>query len=413
MKSGVMSRRLLLSGATAIGLGRFLPTHTVRAADACACLAQSQDGCQPPFSSLLLADSAATPAPALATVAVGEPGSVPTILNSDGVRFDNPAFRYLGATPVVAGDIPARGYYVRPSEQTMIWAVDIAFPDGCSVFEIATFGTGSGWFRVIADGMLAHEERSIQGPPADGNEYLIRVDFGSYLARSVRIEMTSGFWFRGFTVPPGTVVAPLDQEIGPRVIIVGDSFAEGTGAPSALEGFVSHLASFMGWIDVAAAAQGGTGYLNPGPAELNRSPFIDRAARDVIARQPNVVIVFGGLNDSGRDPAELEDAARAYYQTILDGILGVTLIVVGPIWPRSVDGYQPIIDASNAVKNAASGLATLYIDPLDPEWITGTRDDPSSGNAANLIGEDGTHPTPEGHIFIACKIATALQGVVL
>lgn len=281
-KAGVVSRRSLLSGAATLGLHRFLPARSARAADQCACLAQTPADCEPTLSSPLVAGPADAPR---ATVTIGAPNAAASIRSWDAVLIGDPAIRYLGATPVAAGNTPIRKYYLRPLEQTMIWAFDVAFPDGCSVFEIATFGSGNGWLRVIADGMLAHAERSVQGPPADGNAYLVRVDLGAYRAREIRIEMTYGFWFRGLVVPKGTAVAPVERPTGPRVVVVGDSFAEGTGAPT-LEGMVPHLASFMGWIDVGAAAMGGTGYLNPGPAELNRSPYIDRIEHDVIARLP-------------------------------------------------------------------------------------------------------------------------------
>lgn len=125
------------------------------------------------------------------------------------------------------------------------------------------------------------------------------------------------------------------------------------------------------------------------------------------------MIVYGSINDLNYPAADVGAAARAYYQTIIDRLPGVSLAVVGPVWPRAVGGYQPIIDLNRAIKEAASGLAALFIDPLDPEWITGQRKDPASGNAAVMIGEDGTHPTPEGHVFIACKIASAMMNAGL
>jgi lysophospholipase L1-like esterase len=103
------------------------------------------------------------------------------------------------------------------------------------------------------------------------------------------------------------------------------------------------------------------------------------------------------------------------------------IFALGPWWPRTPTTNDPIFTVGQAISNglACYGLGANYIDNLGPPtgaansssslsnaingpWIYGTYNAPGSGNAVNFISNDGTHPTPAGHAYLAQRLAFEL-----
>src|SRR5262249_3267572 len=151
--------------------------------------------------------------------------------------------------------------------------------------------------------------------------------------RAVRME-SWGQPFGGVGINSANHIYSPANPLGPRCIVLGDSYAEG------LLCYAQRLADLMRW-EVWSSGVGGTGYLNPGP--VGRVRFRDRVQTDVIANSPDIVIVAGGLNDNFYPPAAVQAEAEALYDTISTNLPSTKLVVAGPWWPGGSPS-QAILD---------------------------------------------------------------------
>lgn len=178
------------------------------------------------------------------------------------------------------------------------------------------------------------------------------------------------------------------------VAFLGDSYTGGSNMDSGPQArWPALVSAALNWTP-AYFAVGGSGYLAPGQGQ----PFGDRVD-ELIASQPDLVVVAGGLNDASRyKAADIGAAAGVVFQRIRDGLPGVPIVVLGPFHP---DPSPPatITAARDAIQAAASAVAgTLFVDPL-PWFAAG----------AVEIGSDNTHPTDAGHRAIADAATAAFQ----
>lgn len=197
----------------------------------------------------------------------------------------------------------------------------------------------------------------------------------------------------------------------PQVMWLGDSYAEGTGAPNMLESFPYLVAKDEGWQVGQDFAEGGTGYVNDGPQDVTGPRYrVGHFVPAAVGSKPQAIFFAAGINDrvSVEDnhdisPEQLADVALRDWLRARRMSPTTHVIVIGPWWPN---GHPtPGISAMNAaLRNAARAHGFVYIDPIGEHWITGTRDNPASGNAIRMIGPDGTHPSPAGHRYLARMI---------
>ena len=287
----------------------------------------------------------------------------------------------------------------------------VEFDTDASQFAISTLGTG-GQYRLRVNGEYIALPAS-QGPSSDGNFYWLTVSFPTSERRATRME-SLGQAFGGIALQAADHVYGPANPLGPRCIVLGDSYTEG------LLCYAQRLADLMGW-EVWSSGVGGTGYLNPGAP--GRVKFRDRVQSDVIDQNPDIVLVAGGLNDGSYDPQAVQAEAEALYSTILTNLPSTKLVVIGPWWPRG-NPPQFILDTRDAIKSAAASQGLYFIDPIvstnveqvNVGWITGTGNvatPTGDGNADYYISADGTHPTDLGHQYLATRLAAALKPLVV
>lgn len=128
--------------------------------------------------------------------------------------------------------------------------------------------------------------------------------------------------------------AAVDTGNGPRVVVVGDSWAAGLGLdrparswPSRLPGAV-HVAGFSG-----------SGF-SPRASGCGRVSFADRAPA-AIAGGADLVVVEGGLNDYDQSRA----AIRSGFRQLMRELRGYAVVVVGPASAPSRADAVPRVDA--------------------------------------------------------------------
>jgi lysophospholipase L1-like esterase len=248
-----------------------------------------------------------------------------------------------------------------------------------------------------------------QAVPNDGAGYYYYINFASAALR--RIE------FIGYNSLFGGVMTAATDSVypapvrGPRTIIVGDSFTEGSGvSTSNVNGFVQLFADAMGWDDVWGSGVGATGYLAAPGGKLT---FRQRVAADVYAYSPDVVIIAGGRNDTASTAAAVGAEAELLFADIRSNLPSALLIVTSPFWQAGPQTHDAgLIAMRDAIRTAATNNGGLFVDllemPVNPELTLGTatlHNSPSAGastfqtTAASTIMANSTIQFPNGERY--------------
>lgn len=317
-----------------------------------------------------------------------------------GVLNDRIAYRGAGGIIVAGSGFPGT-QYIKTTSLTTVPAGSPLCADimtDAPVVEVKMNGGGDK-FRVRVDGEL------VSATPItlanDGSFYFQPLTFATRAFRRISVEMSQSQKFAGFQVGPNdTVEKPAMR--GPRTIVVGDSFTEGTGATSSCMGWVRVFGEAMGWDDVWASGVGATGYVNP--ATGGKVKFRDRLTNDVVNQSPQVVVWAGGINDVGSySAATIGAEALACYQAVQAALPGVIQIVLSPFWPAGVETYtSALLDGRDAIKAAAATANTTaqpvyFVDLLEmPLGGTAAATILASGNAANATTLSATGFIPSG-----------------
>lgn len=366
------------------------------------------------------------------TVTQGIANAASVIASSVHVGAANAAYLYLGTRGGIEDDFnlfysPVYRQIGGPKEQdfyvTGPWAVEFVY-DGAEL-EVWMQGQGpTRRYRLTVVGEGYESRTGNAGPTGDGNNYLIHYDFGSARSRHLRIDFVEGCRFAGiYREASATVSAPTTPP-GNSVLVLGDSFTEGSNADTSFTAFGDRLGQYLGTRDVTMSGWGGTGYL--ADASGTRLTFRERVQEDVIDAAPDLVIVAGGINDhSVATAAAINAEADLLYADIQAGLSGVPIIVVGPFWPNG-EPVATVVETRDALRTAAVDAgARLFVDPIggtipytgtigdyyDTGWLTGTGDEGApagDGNADFYTSSDGTHPSQSGHDFLAIQIAEAI-----
>lgn len=331
----------------------------------------------------------------------------PTVVDMDGdthFRFDGtPSMSlsssfaqvpYVPASPTVAGTFGSfvpRAHFLTPYTDK----VEISFKPPQS--------TGNR-YRLWVDGQPLTVDSQALGTLTTAAEHFMLLTFPSAKVREITWENPTRNLFGGVRLASGTPKRPA-RPSGVRLAIIGDSFLDGAGGPptgaTRVETFGALLASMVGAAEWALFGIGGTGYLATDPSHgpvAGKGPYSGRVA-SVVGYAPDVVIVFGSINDLGPSGTSYSTELQAAVQGVLDGLSTIPrVIVIGPPMPpydKANNGQ--IIDyklVNEAVRAGTLFAGREFIDPLEEAatnpWIT----------AADL-GTDKVHPTFAGHIKIA------------
>lgn len=122
---------------------------------------------------------------------------------------------------------------------------------------IGTMSAAAGNLRVLVGDRIA---AVVTVPMSTGAWYYVRLTFPSSATRRIRIEGAAGA-YRGVNVTSAGELTPVGRNY-PLIALLGDSFAEGTGATTAMDGEAVALARALGG-NAANYPVGGTGLLNP------------------------------------------------------------------------------------------------------------------------------------------------------
>lgn len=335
---------------------------------------------------------------------------------TNGVLIDklDPAINYSSDMQQSGTGFPdntsIRGQAIDDGSTRMTTSIIASFVIDCTEFEIRFKYTGSHRFRLFyrdEDGVWLNGGDSILSTGTAGSSYRLKYTFPSAKQREIRLEMGAPYIYEWVISRNGTIYNSDAKFF--RTMIVGDSFTEGasgiTGVFGSQDTWGVRLSNSMGWKDHWSSAVGGTGYL----ATAGKKNALQRAETDIIAYAPDLLITALGVNDSSTG---LEAQILAYLDLIKAALPQTVMGFISAWNPRSTgDGSKyTILQSVLAQRNHGSCFL------INGSIFTGTGRRgavANNGNSDIYIGEDGTHPTAEGHRYISNRIRMELNKIAL
>lgn len=321
-------------------------------------------------------------------------------------------FRYTGSNIAWMGaGWPNENFVASRGSLTDVNGIEpyaVEFTTNADVFELWIKGSG-GRSRFSVNGQRATFDPMVEVGPGSGSLYHVKVQFASAATRVIRWDSPFGLFGGVRVAPPYTVTPPTGITDGRRIIVIGDSFTEGTGALSSIDGYASLAGYGVGIDDVWASGSGATGYLNNGSL-AGKTTFRGRAQNDVLRWNPDLIVVAGGINDGAFTAAQITTEAGLLFAMLKAGAPDARIVVLSPFWPNGTT-VASILPISAAINSAAVAAGLQFIDMVTDPWITGSGKvgtPNGTGNADLYISSDGTHPSPAGHVYIGGRIAAAM-----
>jgi lysophospholipase L1-like esterase len=277
------------------------------------------------------------------------------------------------------------------------------------------FGSGDN-YRIIVNGQYVSTSPTVMS--SSGVNYLT-VDFtsaGGRAARLVTIESSAPAGFYGVYVGPTEGVYKPAGDIV-RLQVEGDSFASGAGATITQNGFVYVLGDCLGTQDIWSDGVGGSGYI--ASAGNTVTTFLQRVP-DIIAANPDILVVCGGINDSGFTPQAVQAAVYTYLKTLrAQAALAKTPIFITGAWPGPTGPSAAILATEAAIGAAVASMGDPYMffipvatDP-NGSWISGVGYSGSPAGAGNsdvyTNGANLPHTNDAGHFFLGSRLADAIM----
>ncbi|MFB6811259.1 SGNH/GDSL hydrolase family protein [Streptomyces sp. NPDC056387] len=376
-------------------------------------------------------------APTIGVVQTSTPTSGYVINRPAGVTLSGGEvtgpFTYLGAANFQPGTGTPDSTYVLPtsrypntrgtlSSSQSGWSLEF----GCDsqIVQVRVNYQSGGAYRLWINGRRVTEAMQALGGSTLGSTHLMTIDFGSAAPRVIRLDWHNAP-FGGVYVPPTATLWSTNSRTD-RLIVFGDSLTGGSNMSVGGGGgtWASRVAVALGSNDVWNQALGGTGYISAGTSPVYAT-LGDRLSADVIARNPQRLIVWAGYNDNGGSQSAIGTAAASLYASIRTGLPACDVFVVG-CWSPSGSPAASITNTDNTIKAAAAGAGYPFVSPLTGSiysavgalvathgpWITGTGRvgaTTGSGNADGYIGTDAIHPTDAGHAYVARRITAAIR----
>ncbi|MCW2685538.1 MAG: hypothetical protein JWR37_428 [Mycobacterium sp.] len=174
-----------------------------------------------------------------------------------------------------------------------------------------------------------------------------------------------------------------------RVAVIGDSYSSGLGNnvvwPSLLAGSADLSISNVAF--PGAGYVGGTGESGPFAGQIDKA----------LASKPDIIVVFGGINDVGKSKELITQSAIDLFAGLTRRAPTARLIVLGPLWHED-PAEEAFYALDSAVNQGADDTHTTYISLIRETWLVGD----------GLIQSDGIHPTDEGQSILARQFGPVL-----
>ena len=216
-----------------------------------------------------------------------------------------------------------------------------------------------------------------------------------------------------------------------RIVIEGDSESGGAATSNFNTYWISpgtswgmRLGDLIGCDDVCNTAIGGTGFVQPGPQQ----PYLGRLS-NIVALNPDVVIVAGNHNDASFTSAAQTAAYKLYLQSLRAAVPNAVIFVFGMMPEQnSANGANQTSDQllHNVVTALGDPMTFWYSIMADSttldavtggvsnSWFTGTGSTSAPANNGNcdLAVSPNGHPSQAGSDMMAYRYAAAIRAMV-
>jgi len=199
-----------------------------------------------------------------------------------------------------------------------------------------------------------------------------------------------------------------------RVLFFGDSITEGGVKPT---GYISKLDSII-------KQQGqGDNYevLGSGVSGNKVYDLYLRMDSDVLARQPDIVVIYVGINDiwhkssfgTGTDPDKYEKFYRAIIRKLQDRHIQVVVCTPSVIGERTDNSNQQDGDLnnySNIIRNMAKELSLPVVD-LRKAFLDYLKANNPGNAERGILTNDRVHLNLAGNLFVASEMWRVIKGL--
>lgn len=190
------------------------------------------------------------------------------------------------------------------------------------------------------------------------------------------------------------------------VVVIGDSYSQGTGSPDKALSWVGRLSQNQQW-NITNLAKGGTGYSTSVSANAKAAcgedycPSYAEVIDKAKAASPSLVIVAGGRNDVKVDPASEASAVVDFYKALRAALPDAKIAALNPLWDDD-PAPESLAAIARDVRSAVESVGGVYLDAAQP-----------LASRPELIAPDGIHPNPNGHAALFQANLKVLQDVGL
>jgi len=268
----------------------------------------------------------------------------------------NPAFTVYGSdTPALLGTTYPQYLFMRYLTQFVV-----SFMHTGSAFEYLCEGLVGGALLARVDGEFVSLTPQIT--PSDGGLKYWFFDFGSVGTRRIDIFCSGFCGFGGINTAQTDSITPVN-ELSPKVVIVGDSFTYGTSS-DLINNWAKVFGHAMGWTDVYINGRGGTGFVatNSG-ADVN---YFDRIGASVVARNPDVVIFQGSINDATASPVAVREQAKKCFEKVSADLPSCLIVATSPMATGGVNKVGLNAWGQRiAIKEEVEKVGGIFIDLLE------------------------------------------------
>jgi lysophospholipase L1-like esterase len=369
--------------------------------------------------------------------------SVNTNVAVDGVTY-NQGYSMTGQAPAVGliPDIADMGEGVHYTLSGYDYAYGTTNPmprsirtvcdgDKFAMFHSTVSANGSYGFMLYIDGKPASlTPYAATNSPTSFSTVL----FPSAKPRLLEIRTANGI-AAIYTQKQYNLWKPVPRK-GPRVLVIGDSYASNFGATNAMQSIYWDIGPLIGSEDVWVDHVGGSGFgvhSTGGDGQTSStipSRYLDRVtssfgvapqlgAWTLEAIKPDVLVIHGGgTNDKykGRSNAQVIADMITVIDTARRKLPNAKIIVTeGFAPPMFFSTFNPdYIAIRQGVQAVRKDVYYVDVATTKP-WIQGTGYSGALTNVGNsdlYIGTDGAHPVNAGHLYIRHRMAAKIRTIL-
>lgn len=208
----------------------------------------------------------------------------------------------------------------------------------------------------------------------------------------------------GRTITPKPTVEPIRIQadrlaLGTQTVIFGDSWTAGLFLRPETQGYAYLAADKLG-LDAEVIGGSGTGYLNPGSAGLGT---YNTRLKALPVSDARLLIIQGSVNDFGKNLLQLGPVFDQTIATAKKKFPKAQIVILGPS-TNTMPIHAALSGADNIIGERAQNAGLAYISPMRGQWIT-------SENFTKVISRDNSHPTVEGHAYLASKLVESINAL--